>query len=158
MIQVVLQLTNPVTSMINRKSSLKKRPQTAHKLCRLDIAIRTLHIFDYYPPAPALSTPLSRQFHTHHLFNVFFLYIDCEPQLPPTCARLDGRCPSEKQWLTLSLNQSQTWSPQTPTRIASLFPLPARVYREPTKGEWTDGEGHGDEEALLAAGPTTSCT
>ena len=148
--------TNPLSSTTNRKSSLKKRPLKAHKEARSRdsnfLPSRPL------PPAPALPIPL----------------LPPVPHAPPvqrllprtSIANLNihrhatGRAMSAREAMAAPV-------PHPEPDIAAMdidedgisFPTAGErisLRREPTKGEWMDGESHSDEEALVAAGPSGS--
>ena len=148
--------TNPVVSTTKRKSSLKKRPPSAHKEARS----RNSNFLSSRPllPAPALpilplppvphAPPVQRLFPRTSIAN---LNIHRQATRRAMSAREAMAAPvpqPEPDVVTMDSNED---SMSIPTVGESML-----LRREPTKGEWMDGESHSDEEALVAAGPSGS--
>ncbi len=148
--------TNPVVSTTKRKSSLKKKPPYTHKEVRSrdsnfassrPLPLATTLPIPPLPPVPR-TPPVQRLFPRTSIAN---LNIHRHATRRAMSAREAMAAPvpqSEPDVVTMDSNED---SISVPSAGESIL-----LRREPTKGEWMDGENHSDEEALIAAGPSGS--
>ena len=147
--------TDPVTSTTDPNSSVNKRPPKAPKEARSRDS--NFSSSQPLPPAPALpippllpvphAPPLQRLLPRTSIAN---LNIHRHATRRAMSAREAMAAPvlhPEPDIVTMDINDGIS-IPTVGERIS--------LRREPTKGEWMDGGGHSDEEALVAAGPSGS--
>ena len=147
--------TTPVASTTDRKMSMKKRPPKVPQEARSRDS--NFSSSQPLPPAPALPIP--------PLLPV--------PHAPPlqrllprtSIANLNihrhatRRAMSAREAMAAPVLHPE---PDIVTMdISDVISIPTvgekiSLRKEPTKGEWMDGGGHSDEEALVAAGPSGS--
>jgi hypothetical protein len=148
--------TNPVASTTSRKSSLRKRPPKTHKGPRS----RDSNFAPSRPPPPTPALPIPPPPPVLHAppvqrlvprTSIANLNIHRHATRRAMSAREAMAAPvpqEEADIITMDIDEDGISLPTAGERIP--------LRREPTKGEWMDGENHSDEEALVAAGPSGS--
>ena len=148
--------TNPVAPTTSRKSSLKKKPPKAHKVPRSrDSNFSSSRL---PPPTPALpipppppvphALPIQRLVPRTSIANLN-IHRDATRRAMSAREAMAAPVPQpDSDVITMDTNEDGIPIPTAGERIP--------LRREPTKGEWMDGENHSDEEALVAAGPSGS--